>query len=136
MSKHVTLDQRRAKHAWDAVKRIRKKGDTVSTDYKREVKRLPVRIQTAGLGQALGFLYAKAKSDSDGYVKSLLLKDLEAWLLNKRGFTNQPNNTSDGSLILREIVDGDAELLRRLTGESLAYLQWLVRFTEAEIKRD
>ena len=134
MSKHVTLDQRRAKHAWDVVKRICKKGDSVSQDYRREVKRLPVRIQTAGLGQALGFLYAK--SGGSGDAKGQLLKDLEKWLLEERGFTNQLNSTSRDCPILRAIVGGDAELLRRLTGESLAYLQWLARFTEAEIKQD
>ncbi len=134
MSKRTTLDQRRAMHAWDAVKRICEKGNTVSADYKREAKRLPVRIQTAGLGQSLGFLYAKSGGDKD--AKSLLLKDLEKWLLEERGFANQLHGTAKDCPILRLIIGGDAELLRRTTGESLAYLQWLVRFTEAEIKPD
>ena len=133
MSKHVTLDQLRARHAWEAVKRILEVNGSVPQDYKREVKRLPVRIHTAGLGQALGFLYAKSDSTSD--AKSLLLKDLAKWLLVEREFAKRPNGVSDRSAILHVIVDGDAELLRRITAEALMYLQWLGRFTEAEIKQ-
>ena len=133
MNKHITLDQRRARHAWDAIKNILEKGEQVSQDYMREVKRLPVRIQTAGLGQALGFLYAKS-SDRGVDAKKMLLEDLAQWLLVKRKLGNQSGKNSDRSSILRAIVDGDAEFLRRTTGEALMYLQWLGRFAEAEIK--
>lgn len=103
-------------------------------DYKREVKRLPVQIQTTGLGQALGFLYAKSDGNRD--AKGLLLKDLEKWLLDERGSTNQPDSSPGRNRILYAIIYGDAEFLRRMTRESLRYLQWLARFTEAEIKED
>ncbi|MCY4674686.1 MAG: type III-B CRISPR module-associated protein Cmr5 [Bacteroidetes bacterium] len=135
MSKHITLDQLRAKDAWDAVKRVLKVGGNVSQEYSREVKRLPIRIRTAGLGQALGFLYAKSDKRSID-AKNLLLEDLAKWLLVERKLAKRPNSASDRSAILRAIVDGDAEFLRRATGEALMYLQWLGRFTEAEIKQD
>ena len=51
-----TLDQRRAQHAWQAVEQARKLGPNAKKDFAREAKRLPVRIKTAGLGQALAFL--------------------------------------------------------------------------------
>ena len=135
MNKHITLDQRRAKHAWDAIKSILEKGEKVSQEYKREVKRLPVRIQTAGLGQALSFLYAKSNCRG-GDAKSLLLKDLAQWLLVKCKLGSQLDRTCDRSSILRAIIDNDAEFLRRTTGEALMYLQWLGRFAEAEIEEN
>ncbi len=134
MKKHITLDQLRAKHAWDAVKRAAKQKDNVQQEYQRDVKRLPIRIQTAGLGQALGFLYAKSKSGTD--AKSLLLKDLAKWLLVERGLGNQKGPAPSSCAILTAIVEGDAGFLRRTTGEALLYLQWLGRFTEVELKQD
>ena len=34
--------------------------------------------------------------------------------------------------LLEQIVNGDSNFLRRATDETLAYLQWLNRFAEAE----
>lgn len=135
MNRHITLDQRRAKHAWNAVKNILQKEENISQEYRREVKRLPVRIQTAGLGQALGFLYAKSKGGVPD-AKSILLEDLAQWLLVKRKLGNQHEGDFDRSSVLRAIVGGDAEFLRRTTGEAIMYLQWVGRFAEAEIKED
>ena len=121
-----TLDQRRAQHAWKAVERtrsLRSKDDQET--FAREAKRLPVRIKTSGLGQALAFLAAKSKSD-------LLLVALGDWLLQERRLVPPPNPVDKYSLI-QKIINGDANLLRRATEEALLYLQWLTRFSEAEL---
>lgn len=126
-----TLDQRRARHAWQAVEhagRLKKKD---ADDFAREAKRLPVRIKTAGLGQALAFLNAKAKSDtSTGGGR--LLKELGEWLLAKRCLAPRPQNANDCNAMTQAIMRGDSKLLRRATEEALLYLQWLTRFSEAE----
>ncbi len=55
-----TLDQRRARHAWEAVKRAKlRAGPHAKQDPKKfggQAKKLPTRIMAAGLGQALAFL--------------------------------------------------------------------------------
>lgn len=124
MERTPTLAQRRARHAWHAVERARASlGRSESEDYAREAKRLPVRIMTSGLGQTLAFM--KAKESKGG---ERLRDDLENWLLVERKF--------GGKNLMTTIIEGDADLLRRATEEAQAYLQWLTRFAEAEIRVD
>ncbi len=124
-----TLDQRRARHAWQSVERARGLPD--AADFAREVKRLPVRIRSAGLGQALAFLSAKsAKCGTD--ARSQILLDVGDWLLKQRGLGSAESKV-DKTSVLRIIIEGDANLLRRASGETMAYLQWLGRFSEAQI---
>ena len=129
-----TLDQRRARHAWYAVERVKTladAGDVDAGDFAREVKRLPVRIRSAGLGQALAFLNAKsAKSGEDARAQILL--DLGDWLLTQRDL-GPVDGTIDKTSVFCIIIKGDANLLRWATGETMAYLQWLGRFSEAQI---
>lgn len=119
-----TLDQRRAKHAWEAVQKVvRQSGQHAKQNPEKfgtEVKRLPMRIMASGLGQALAFL--EAKQEVPG-----LLAELSDWVVEKRGI----RSGASGSL-LRAVIDGDSDLLRRATDETLAYLQWLKRFVDAE----
>lgn len=131
-----TLDQRRAQHAWKAVERAGQlSSKDAKKDFAREAKRLPVRIKTAGLGQALAFLNAKSKSDSEDY-RGQLLKELGNWLLKERRLAPWPKGATDRDAVIQAIIGGDAKLLRRATEEALFYLQWLTRFSEAEFKPD
>ncbi len=128
-----TLDQRRARHAWKAVERAsRLKRKENAKEFAQEAKRLPVRIKTAGLGQALAFLNAKAKSDTTK-GGGRLLQELGEWLLTRRGLAPRPQGTNDCDAVIRAIIAGNADLLRRATEEALLYLQWLTRFSEAEL---
>lgn len=114
-----TIDQRRAKHAFEAVEKL-PKGD--AENYAREAKKLPVRIVASGLGQALVFIQAKAKRKR-GLEK--LSKDLSSWVVRQ-----QKIGAADD--LLQSVMAGDADLLRRATAETMAYLQWLNRFLEAK----
>ncbi len=119
-----TLDQRRAKHAWEAVQKARgRTGAHGKQDFEKfttEVKKLSMRIMASGLGQALAFL--EAKKEVSG-----LLAELSDWVVERRGI----RSGGAGSL-LRAVIEGDSDLLRRATDEALAYLQWLKRFVDAE----
>lgn len=123
-----TLDQRRARHAWEAVARMAEHRSQQKA-YRREAKRLPVRILTAGLGHALAFLNSK-KSDASNE----LLRDLADWVLRKRGQPNSgPERPKPGALI-EKIIESDGIFLQTATDEVLAYTQWLNRFAEAELE--
>ncbi len=130
MTAGPTLAQRRARHAWTGVedaKRMLRNG--ADKDYAREAKRLPVRIVTSGLGQALAFLNAKG-----GGGRELLAKHLAQWLLVERRLAKGAAPVDvDGKALCRAIIEGDSDLLRRATGEAQSWLQWLTRFAEAEI---
>ena len=151
-----TLDQRRARHAWDAVARIRNDSKArpsassyareakrtamtgmprdparpSASSYAREAKRLPVRILTAGLGHALAFLDAKAGRDES--ANTALLRDVADWVLNKREKTGSSAERPKSNALIEKIVTSDAAFLQIATDEVLAYLQWLTRFAEAE----
>ena len=128
-----TLEQRRARHAWDAVQRA--KSVQAAKDYSREAKRLPLRIATAGLGHAIAFANAKC-----GVGKSVA-DDAATWVLatlksERAASTLVPKQEDAGGQLIRKIIENDADWLRRATEEALAYLRWLSRFAEAEIARE
>lgn len=125
-----TLDQRRAAHAWSAVVELKKCSESERKDYAGEAKKLPIRIMTSGLGQALAFLLAKAK-DKKQHLRQLHT-DLTEWTLGQRGLPGPARES-----LLHSVIGADSDFLRQATDEVLAYLQWLNRFTEAEgIKGD
>jgi len=119
-----TLEQRRAKHAWDAVRRAKQQeGEHQHQNPKRfggQARKLPTRIMAAGVGQALAFL--KAKDYAPG-----LVAELSDWVqLRMAPAANEPQD------LLERILIRDSDFLRRATDEVLAYLVWLNRFAEAE----
>lgn len=137
----LTPDQRRARHAWAAVdgivkahirtekdkkdNKVKRVVDADGKEFGRQAKRLPTRILSSGLGQALAFLHAKK------YVPDLL-HELGDWILDKRRNPDSTRQKPPVDALLREIVNSSSETLRRHTDEALAYLQWLNRFAEAE----
>lgn len=130
-----TLDQRRATHAWNAVRTFaagnieEEQGKKVRTEaarkYGTQARKLPARIMAAGLGQALAFLVAKKECHE-------LLASLSDWVLDKRRHPDSEQAPPAPDRLLREVISGDSDYLRFATAETLAYLQWLVRFAEAE----
>jgi CRISPR type III-B/RAMP module-associated protein Cmr5 len=75
------LDQIRSKHAWDAVARI-KSND--KDKYKQQVMKMPARIVTSGLGQALTFVKEKGEAPQ-------LLTDLASYCVLRNLLDNCPN---------------------------------------------
>src|SRR4051794_21823640 len=116
-----TLDQRRARHAWTAIRSFAREGKGLREDgkeageYAREAKKLPMRIMAAGLGPALAFILAKSKGKKKHLER--LHNHLTAWVIGER----LQGAKKPGSL-LESIVEGNSDFLRRATDESLAYL--------------
>jgi CRISPR-associated protein Cmr5 len=126
-----TLDQRRANHAWEAIEAAKKLPKKIQgKEYGGHAKKLPTRIMTAGLGQALAFLLAKAGDPKSPQHKAhikLIHDHLSDWVINQR-----PMKAAESGSLLQSIVKGNSEFLRRATDEVMAYLLWLNRFAEAE----
>ena len=118
-----TLDQRRAKHAWQAVTAAKNERDF--KDFCMHARRLPVRIMASGLGQALSFLNAKGSAPE-------LLREIGDWVLDKREKPGSAKPKPAENELIKRIIDGNSDFLRRATDETIAYLQWLNRFAEAE----
>jgi CRISPR-associated protein Cmr5 len=126
-----TLEQRRARHAWEAVARLKNAKPEDAKDCKGEAKKLPVRIMTSGLGQALAFLKAKSGGKKTGL--DTLLDRLSDWVVRGRRLPGVQGSDQD---LMKNIISGDAVFLRRATDETLAYLQWFNRFAEAELPKE
>ncbi len=124
-----TLDQRRASHAWQAVQGAKHQtGCHKGQDSKKfgsNARKLPVRIMASGLGQAMAILKAK------GYAPGLLIETAD-WVLDKRAHPDSRTDKPQDDALLQAVIGGDSDFLRAATDEVLAYLQWLVRFAEAE----
>jgi CRISPR-associated protein Cmr5 len=131
-----TRDQQRAKHAMQVVDSVVKKlPPDKAKKFGGQARRMPSRIVASGLGQALVFLKAKA-GKADGPPPELLVA-IGDWVLNRPadGFNPARGLPADDAL-LKAVIDGSADDLRRLTDEALVYLQWLTRFCEANTLTD
>jgi CRISPR/Cas system CMR-associated protein Cmr5 small subunit len=113
--KRATLQQQRAKHAWETVRTV---SDAGWADFEGHTKRLGPRIVTAGLGPALAFAAAR-----DGKP---LVDKLSDWVLHK-GVT--PKRVAD---LQQSIRDGSSEQLRQWTAEALEWIVWVKRFCAAD----
>ena len=123
----ATLDQQRARHAWGAIQRVSEWKESKRKDYAGQAKKLPIRLMTSGLGQALAFILAKADNRDEPDPCQQLHEDLTKWTLVHRKLPGKHPES-----LLKSICYGDAVFLRRATDEVLAYLEWLNRFAEAE----
>jgi len=115
-----TLEQERAKYAYDKIMSV--KGKDFEKDYARYVKSAPALILTNGLGNTLAFYKSKK---SEAYSK--LYKHIEEWL-KKRGYCSEDQNA------LEWIANTDSLLVFQATQEVLALLNWMTKFAKAELK--
>lgn len=114
-----SLDQQRALHAWNLVQQAM--AEQHPEKFVGQAKKLPIRIMTAGLGQALAFLEAK-------HYAPCLISGIFDWIVNGRRI-----QTAQPAPSLKEaIMRNDSIFLRQVTDEVLAYMQWVNRFAEAE----
>jgi CRISPR-associated protein Cmr5 len=151
-----TLDQNRAAQAWEDVAEVnRQESEQQKKRYSSLARRMPTLIMTAGLGQALAFLRAKEnKKDPDAYA--WLYNHVSRWTLRQlrrgeqewqgmrdwaRGFFDldqADEQTVDQDLdraLLEWVIEPEqgTGVYRQATVETLAFLNWLKRFAEAEL---
>lgn len=120
-----TLEQRRAQHAWDQVKQVASLDNKKKEEFAAHAKKMPVRILTSGLGPALAFLEAKNEAPA-------LRGALNQWIALQKWAERTVETDKNDSSLLSLIVRGDSSFLRLATDEVMAYLQWLVRFCDAQ----
>ncbi len=120
-----SLDQRRAKHALDCIKKRQKDG-TKQSDYLSYVKALPATILQNGLGQAMATLLAASKGkEKDSHRR--LYQDVQSWLCGDDEDAPFPNKGD----LLEAITSNDQQHYLKAQAESQAYLVWLKKFAAA-----
>jgi CRISPR type III-B/RAMP module-associated protein Cmr5 len=119
-----TMDQKRAKHAWEMIARalaLENKEDRKS--FGKEAKRLGPRIMAAGLGHAIAFLQKKQ-------ADSLLHQGISSWIAIQNWSGESSGNSNQD--ITKMIIEKDSDFLRLATDETMSLLAWVVRFAVAE----
>lgn len=136
-SRRQTIEQERGQQAWQDIQSVK----NIASDYRTLARGLNPMIQINGLGQTLGFFYAKSKNDKTGKpdlgkAHYQILNHLTNWM---RGhFTPGVNKIGEEySGLLFWVLDRDTSSsdYRRATVECLAYGRWLARFAEAELSK-
>ena len=118
------MEQKRAKHAWKTIQTVKQSADRIK-EFGAQTKKLPVRILTSGLGPSLAFLAAKKYAPD-------LQSALNNWIADRDWAKSSTATSNPNASLIQRIIENDAEFLRLATNECMAYLQWLVRFAEAE----
>ena len=121
-----SLDQRRAKHALDCIKKRQKDGKKQQSDYLSYVKALPATILQNGLGQAMATLLATAKGKEDD-PHHRLYGDVQSWLCSDDEDAPFPNKGD----LLEAITRSDQQHYLKAQAEAQAYLIWLKKFAAA-----
>lgn len=111
-----TLDQIRAKLAWDYVQR-----SSEPEKFATACKRMSSRILTSGLGSALAFTMTKSE-DEHRLLASALAERL--------------SGDSNAAGYMKRLIESDANRLRRDTEEAMSFLTWLARLAVGRCKRD
>jgi len=123
MSRQRSLEQERAKAAWDKVAEV-KGQSSYAGKYGQLARSAPADIQGNGLGQTLAFWKAKGETHHRA-----LLSHVSDWVKGQIGFTDRD--------LLQWIVNtADTDGYRRATAEAIAFLSWLKRFAEAELPKE
>ena len=136
-----TIEQERGREAWKDIKEV-KHLTSLAKDYRPLARGLNAMIQINGLGQTLGFFYAKSKNEKGQPDRDKahyqLLKHLKDWMKDKKHFSAanaEKIDNGDYNGLLFWVLDKDTSSpdYRRATTECLAFGRWLSRFAEAEL---
>lgn len=131
MAKRKTIEQGRAKSAYDSVKKYvdDNKGKSTLENYKSYSKKVPMMIKTSGLGATLAFMKSKRKE------YDVIYNDIALWL--GSDFKLQSTLKINSDNFLDEVLKiEDSSLYRALAIEVLAYMNWHRRFTEGMIVKE
>jgi len=126
-----TLQQERAKHALDRIKKAEEKyqGDTLEK-FVSYAENAPASILINGLGQAAATLCAQAKGNPDDPHRSIY-DALQSWLC--RDDAAAPYEA--GRDLLVAITKEDRNSYLHAQAEALAYLEWYKKFAVAFLKK-
>ena len=121
MSVQRTTEQKRAERAWQNVKS--KSVQEKQKEYLALARSAPADIQSNGLAQTLAFWKAKGESHHQA-----LYEHVSTWVMEQLGHSGQD--------LLTWIMDSNtsSDQYRQATVEAMAFLVWIKRFAEAELK--
>ncbi|MFW0884735.1 type III-B CRISPR module-associated protein Cmr5 [Candidatus Acidulodesulfobacterium sp. H_13] len=131
------MEQKRASFAYKCAKMATQ--ENIMPKYSAYVKKLPMMIKTNGLGAALTFVFAKKNNknkidspEKQAYRK--LYEDIQKWLTEESPLIKIKLKKEEE--LIDSIVKQESQKYRMLTIETLAFLNWLKRFSEGMVKEE
>ncbi|GAB4375327.1 MAG: hypothetical protein Kow0042_20670 [Calditrichia bacterium] len=120
-----TLENNRAKFAFEEIKKIRDKlTEKQRKEFKSWAKKIAVMVKMNGLGQTMAFLKSKTKENDEKEKHYRFYYELtEKWLKEKKILTEKQE-------LLDSIVQINSVEYRRYTRETLALFNWVRRFAD------
>ncbi len=125
MANPRTVEQLRAERALARVIAVKNDKDVKSSEYATLAKRAPANIQTNGLGQTLAFWRSKGKGNRQNAAETIY-QDISKWVCPRMGWGDRDD-------LLTKLTQCSTQDYRRATVETMAFLNWLKRFAEAEL---
>jgi CRISPR-associated protein Cmr5 len=125
VSRQRSLEQERAKAAWERV--IEVKGKPYAAKYNQLARGAAADIQANGLGQTLAFWRAKGRNEGEEHHR-VVFDHVSDWVRQRLRFT-------EPDLLQWVMGTADTDGYRRATAEAIAFLVWLRRFAEAELPK-
>jgi CRISPR-associated protein Cmr5 len=137
------LEQERAAHAYFCASDAKAKLNEKYKEYVGWVKKLPAMISTNGLGQAMAFLAAKAKTKNNApntsTVEGMVYVAIESWLIRSgKPYSNPLDDEVDVKPVwklLYRIIHRDSVTYRYATAEAMAYLAWLKSLSDSLLEK-
>jgi CRISPR-associated protein Cmr5 len=119
-----SLEQERAKYAWECIQEVKKESKELQEKYTSYVKKATTLIQANGLSSVLAFYYNRWKKNEKAY--EFIYKHITNW--------SQLKKLTKGDLLQWIINDASSIEVFKASKEVIALLNWIRRFAEAELK--
>ena len=116
MSKQ-TLEQKRAKHAWDKAAHYTK-------EHSNFAKGMPALIMNSGLMQVMAFCHEKGSKESQKHTEQVA-QHLRDWL------HEQCKTPKEFDKFMQHLMEADPRHFQDVTTEAFAWLKWLRQMAAA-----
>lgn len=133
------IEGNRAMFAYEKVREIVEKHDDINInkgDYKSYVRRIPMLIQTNGLGATFAFVKSKSNSKDSGNKANaykVIYDQISEWI---RVDEKQIIELKENEDLIEKIIQIPSSTYRALTLEILSLFNWLKRFADGMIEDD
>lgn len=113
-----TLEQSRAKDAWD-------RSEECSKEYMNLAKSLPALIMNSGLMQVMAFLHEKGSGKNSPHHRQMA-EHLRKWL-----HSRFPKVCPDFEGFMQYMMQADPQTYQDVTTEAFAWLRWMRQMAAA-----
>jgi CRISPR-associated protein Cmr5 len=132
----ASLDQLRAQIAFRHVTEVNAWDEGDRDKYRSTMMSLPALVRSAGLSQALHFIYSRVNGSKPGERpwNRKLLGQLAEQLARVDATLFVAGKVADDGPMLEAVRKADLASYLRLTQETLASVNWYIRFVQGELK--